>query len=166
MLRLMSLPRAPSSQERPERQPIGGAAESVTFGQDHPGNQVVLNATAGANSADLAADWIAKITNTGDCPAGYELTVRYQTLEGNLGKIDHIVVLMMENRSFDHMLGYLTIEQGRNDVEGLTANHANSVGGQSYPVHPASGTKLVKAQDPSHGSQSVAQQIAGGAMSG
>jgi phospholipase C len=31
----------------------------------------------------------------------------------NLRKIDHIVVLMMENRSFDHMLGFLTIEQGR-----------------------------------------------------
>jgi phospholipase C len=29
----------------------------------------------------------------------------------NLRKIDHIVVLMMENRSFDHLLGFLTIEQ-------------------------------------------------------
>ena len=29
----------------------------------------------------------------------------------NLRKIDHIVVLMMENRSFDHMLGFLTVEQ-------------------------------------------------------
>ena len=25
-------------------------------------------------------------------------------------KIDHIVVLMIENRSFDHMLGYLSLE--------------------------------------------------------
>ena len=25
----------------------------------------------------------------------------------NLEKVDHIVVLMLENRSFDHMLGYL-----------------------------------------------------------
>ena len=39
----------------------------------------------------------------------------------NLQKIDHIVVLMMENRSFDHMLGFLTIDEGRTDVEGLTA---------------------------------------------
>jgi phospholipase C len=28
----------------------------------------------------------------------------------NLAKIDHIVVLMMENRSFDHVLGYLSLE--------------------------------------------------------
>jgi phospholipase C len=25
----------------------------------------------------------------------------------NLAKVEHIVVLMLENRSFDHMLGYL-----------------------------------------------------------
>jgi len=29
----------------------------------------------------------------------------------NLKKIEHIVVLMMENRSFDHVLGYLTLEK-------------------------------------------------------
>jgi phospholipase C len=38
---------------------------------------------------------------------------------GNLSNIDHIVVLMMENRSFDHMLGYLSREGGRTDIEGL-----------------------------------------------
>jgi len=41
--------------------------------------------------------------------------------DDNLRKIDHIVVLMMENRSFDHMQGFLTIEQGREDVEGPTS---------------------------------------------
>jgi phospholipase C len=81
-------------------------------------------------------------------------------------KVDHIVVLMMENRSFDHMLGFLTIDEGRTDVEGLTAGLLNSVDGIDYPVHPATSTKLVKAQDPSHGSVEVAKQIANGAMSG
>lgn len=38
----------------------------------------------------------------------------------NLSTIDHIVVLMLENRSFDHMLGYLSLEGGRDDVDGLT----------------------------------------------
>ena len=33
-------------------------------------------------------------------------------------------------------------------------------------MHPATSTQLVKAQDPSHGSQSVAAQIAGGKMTG
>jgi phospholipase C len=27
----------------------------------------------------------------------------------NLEKLDHIVVLMLESRSFDHMLGYLSL---------------------------------------------------------
>jgi phospholipase C len=87
-------------------------------------------------------------------------------LKNLTSKVDHIVVLMMENRSFDHMLGFLTIDEGRTDVDGLTADHMNVAHGQSYPVHPATSTKLVKAQDPSHGSHSVATQIAGGKMSG
>ena len=40
---------------------------------------------------------------------------------GALAKIDHIVVLMMENRSFDQVLGYLSRELGRSDVNGLNA---------------------------------------------
>jgi phospholipase C len=55
---------------------------------------------------------------------------------GNLHKIDHIVVLMMENRSFDHMLGYLKLDGGMPEVEGLQASMANEYDGRSYPVHP------------------------------
>ncbi|TMK78158.1 MAG: hypothetical protein E6G45_07365 [Actinobacteria bacterium] len=50
----------------------------------------------------------------------------------NLQKIQHIVVLMLENRSFDHMLGYLTLEAARPDVEGLKAGMANSYKGKTY----------------------------------
>jgi phospholipase C len=39
----------------------------------------------------------------------------------NLHKVSHIVVLMLENRSFDHMLGYLSLEGGRDDIDGLRA---------------------------------------------
>jgi phospholipase C len=35
----------------------------------------------------------------------------------NLQKIDHIVVLMLENRSFDHMRGYLSLEGARDDID-------------------------------------------------
>ena len=34
----------------------------------------------------------------------------------NLGSVNHIVMLMLENRSFDHMLGYLYPEQLIHDV--------------------------------------------------
>jgi phospholipase C len=61
----------------------------------------------------------------------------------NLQKIDHIVVLMMENRSFDHMLGFLSLERGRGDVEGPTFAMNNIYDGQTYNVHPAQGTQLV-----------------------
>jgi len=34
----------------------------------------------------------------------------------NLCQIEHIVVLMMENRSFDHMLGYLDLLDGQTEI--------------------------------------------------
>ena len=38
----------------------------------------------------------------------------------DLGNIDTIIVVIMENRSFDHMLGYLSLpDYGRTNVEGL-----------------------------------------------
>lgn len=49
----------------------------------------------------------------------------------NLEKVDHIVVLMLKNRSFDHMLGYLSLEGGRGDVDGLRGEFANEHGGRS-----------------------------------
>jgi phospholipase C len=42
-----------------------------------------------------------------------------------LAPIDHIVVLMMENRSFDHMFGSLTRDEGRDDVDGLVGGETN-----------------------------------------
>jgi phospholipase C len=84
----------------------------------------------------------------------------------NLMKVDHVVVLMMENRSFDHMLGFLTAESGRADIEGLGKVFENSVGAKTYPTHAAKMTKLVKAQDPCHSGWCVDEQVAGGQMSG
>lgn len=73
---------------------------------------------------------------------------------------------MLENRSFDHMLGFLSAESGRADVEGLGANLENSAGGKAYPTHPAKMTKLVKAQDPCHSGWCADEQVADGQMSG
>src|ERR1017187_1297786 len=57
----------------------------------------------------------------------------------DLGKIRTIVVVMMENRSFDHMLGYLSLPPfNRSDVDGLSNNpdwlarFTNIDQGQSY----------------------------------
>ena len=81
-------------------------------------------------------------------------------MPGNLDKIDHIVVLMMENRSFDHMLGYLSLEQGRSDIDGLTGAESNRHDGQIYPVYELHHTAIQ--DDPPHNWPSVQSQLKGG----
>jgi phospholipase C len=82
----------------------------------------------------------------------------------NLQKIDHIVVLMLENRSFDHMLGYLSLEGGRDDIDGLREEFANDHDGRRYPVHHLETTAIP--DDPDHSGRSVDLQVGGGAMNG
>ena len=77
-----------------------------------------------------------------------------------LEKVEHIVVLMLENRSFDHMLGYLSLEGGRGDVDGLRTEFANEHDGRSYPVHHLDSTAI--ADDPDHSGDAVELQIGGG----
>ena len=82
----------------------------------------------------------------------------------NLQKIDHIVVLMLENRSFDHMLGYLSLEGGRDDIDGLRDEFANDHDGRRYPVRHLETTAIP--DDPDHSASSVDLQVGGGAMNG
>jgi len=45
---------------------------------------------------------------------------RQEAMKSNLDKIDHVVVLMLENRSFDHMLGWLgSSDKGGQKVNGV-----------------------------------------------
>jgi phospholipase C len=83
----------------------------------------------------------------------------------NLSKIDHIVVLMLENRSFDHMLGYLSLEGGRTDIDGLSPDMPH--GGSAHPPHHLTSTAMSgKALDPDHSGAATAKQIDGGLMDG
>src|SRR5580692_4003854 len=50
--------------------------------------------------------------------------------DGSRG-IKHIVVLMMENRSFDHFLGWLPGADGRHDLQ-----YVSAVDGNTYPNYP------------------------------
>src|SRR5690242_6787727 len=45
--------------------------------------------------------------------------------------IEHVVILMMENRSFDHFLGWLPGADGRHDMKFVSA-----VDGNTYPNYP------------------------------
>jgi phospholipase C len=82
----------------------------------------------------------------------------------NLEKVDHIVVMMLENRSFDHMLGYLSLTGRRPDIDGLRPGLANEYQGRTYPVHHLTQTAL--GMDPDHSGSAIALQISGGQMSG
>ena len=80
----------------------------------------------------------------------------------NLHKVDHIVVLMMENRSFDHMLGYLKRDGVVAEVEGLEDGMGNEdASGAFHEVAPIGKRQIdVKALDPGHGAGDVKKQLA------
>jgi phospholipase C len=85
-----------------------------------------------------------------------------------LAQIEHIVVVMLENRSFDHMLGYLSLPteeggKGRDDVDGLKGPqvNVNMLDGTPHPIHHLNYTKFKdETEDPDHSGASVDQQLA------
>jgi phospholipase C len=81
--------------------------------------------------------------------------------------IDHIVVVMLENRSFDHVLGYLSLPvelggRGRTDVDGLRGPDVNFNvhDGVRFPIHHLDQTKFKdETEDPDHSGASVDEQL-------
>ena len=101
-------------------------------------------------------------------PENEFIVVKPETL-ARLDKIKTFVFIMMENRSFDHMLGRF----GHSQYEGLTGHESNPVVGRPYPVrmryagdlvHPPPVTQIL--QSPNHNFKPVERQIADGAMDG
>jgi phospholipase C len=84
----------------------------------------------------------------------------------NMERVKHIVVLMMENRSFDHMLGYLQLLDDQKEVTG--PGGAKPITYRGEPRGPVYLTKTAfpKSMDPPHGKREIAKQINGGAMDG
>jgi phospholipase C len=85
-----------------------------------------------------------------------------------LNKVQHIVVVMMENRSFDHMLGYLKADKVLPETEAIDGLDP-AVHGSPWPdgtmehVKPMGNRTLHhKVQDPGHGVDDVKQQLADG----
>jgi phospholipase C len=80
-----------------------------------------------------------------------------------LSDIETIVIVIMENRSFDHMLGYLSLD-GILPVEGLKtapawqASFANLYDGKSYPLFRIA-PGAAPSSDPQHDRHSIACQI-------
>jgi phospholipase C len=80
-------------------------------------------------------------------------------------KIKHVFVLMLENRSFDHMLGYSGItgidaQTGApTAIDGLKGTESNSYNGSTYTV--SSGAPDTSLHSPGHGFTSVLIQLCG-----
>lgn len=87
-------------------------------------------------------------------------------MPADLSKIKTVIIVMMENRSFDHMLGYLSLPPwNRLDVDGLRndpawlVTYANSHNGTSYqPFHLTRPNQPLPG-DPPHDRTRIAQQI-------
>ena len=79
--------------------------------------------------------------------------------------IEHVFVLMLENRSFDHLLGFSGItgtdaETGTStQINGLSGTESNSYGGQTYAV--SAGADYQMPTDPGHEFAAVLLQLCG-----
>jgi len=75
-------------------------------------------------------------------------------------KIDHVIVLVLENRSFDHLLGYLDHSQAER-FDGLRGGGPyTNPGWANGPAVPASSTgKRVLPVDPDHSHDAVMEQL-------
>jgi phospholipase C len=93
-------------------------------------------------------------------------------MTAGLDGLKHFVVLMMENRSFDHMLGGLSLvmENGQKKypgINGLTGNESNpDTNGNMVKVQPNAKFQSQLDPDPDHHFPGVDLQIFGGAPPG
>ena len=83
---------------------------------------------------------------------------------GNTPGIDHIVFLMLENRSFDHMLGYRGLAS--REVDGLSGTESNLLAAGTPPYQVFHLLQKAGIPSPDHGFDVTKEQIDGGRMSG
>jgi phospholipase C len=92
-------------------------------------------------------------------------------MANSLGKIDHVVELILENRSFDHMLGFLYRDAGNTSpigqaFDGLTGEEWNPDDtGRQIKVYPIQASDphpyLMPGADPGEGFQNTNYQLFG-----
>ena len=84
------------------------------------------------------------------------------TERGVRKKIQHIVIVMMENRSFDHLLGWHPTADARQ--EGLSYTDADGTAHSTYPLAPD--YMGCGHPDPDHSFEGSREAVNGGAMDG
>ncbi len=101
----------------------------------------------------------AALTTLPACPKREPLE-SLSLLELAQKRVGTIVVLMMENRSFDHSFGAMSLVEGRTDINGLTASTTNKDGAGNV-IGPAE-IDVSCVEDPPHGWDSCHRQFNGG----
>ena len=124
-----------------------------------PRPSTIYRGVVGRSATQLGPDvWMFQPQRVGDTWA-----------KGNLCKVDHIVVVMMENRSFDHVLGYRAQLAGAAGADGLTPELLQQLQVAGYTLGPlAQSAFSVKTQFPvavGHELHDVTEQL-GHRMSG
>ena len=157
-------------------QPVGVSldADGLIDGQRSSGRQNATFSGFGATYT-VSYEWRVLMGAPAAVPAVPAYVPAAETTDpqaalDNLKKVKHIVVLMLENRSYDHMLGFLSAEQGRADADGVNpadpqqANDEHDSGGtllRSVPPRPLEQTRFVF--DPGHSVRNVKRQLFGDA---
>jgi phospholipase C len=118
-----------------------------------PRPSVIYKGVIGRSATQLGPDsWMIRPAGLGNTWAA-----------DNLAKVDHIVVVMMENRSFDHVLGHRALLPGGSGVEGLTPELLQVLQDAGYPLPRLAQSALtVKTQFPvavGHELHDVAEQL-------
>ncbi len=100
---------------------------------------------------------------------GGATTWRLQRQTPGSFEVEHVFVLMLENRSFDHMLGFSSIRgtdavsNRPTQINGLSHRETNSYtrNGQATSVAVATGAPMVMPADPNHEFENVVKQLCG-----
>ena len=104
------------------------------------------------------------LKKTGQAAAAGTLIAAKSRLEGSAvqGQIRNIVVLMMENRSFDHLLGWMPNSTARQS--GLSYTDNNGISHSTYPLAPD--LTGCGHPDPDHSYDGGRTEVDNGAMDG
>ena len=117
--------------------------------QPAPSRRTVIKGLAGAAAAASALPPVAA------------QAARFVLPPPEQSGIDHIVVVMMENRSFDHMLGWVPAANGVQSGRSFT-----DTSGQAYDSFHLTKFENCANADPNHGYVSGRMHLADGAMNG
>src|ERR1051326_7748316 len=106
----------------------------------------------GLSAADLERNGFCGNATTPNNPR------RENCMSAGLDNLKHIVVLMMENRSFDHMLGSLKADDSR--INGITGNEFNmDTQNETAKVAPLAEFQSQLDPDPNHHFPAVHNQL-------